>query len=192
MSKGRNGEEFGYTARRVISDWVDLINGVSVELDTKYTSKGNQVEDEAIEMVKDFLGLNPFLLKNTDRFENDWFTGTPDLIVDDLNLIIDVKSSWEYWTFPYMMKDLPEKKYNYQGQGYMDLTGIKDYIVAYVLCNTPEELVDDGVYLDYSCVPLKQRVKLFKVKHDPKSIDLAKSRVEQAREFINDNYVDVS
>ena len=109
---------------------------------SRYTDKGNEVEEQAIELTEDVLGFE-FLTKNDKYFENDYIKGTPDVITT--SLIIDVKSSWSSETFPFFESELPNKDYYYQVMGYMWLTGKKNALISYCLINTPEEIVNDEI-----------------------------------------------
>ena len=69
------------------------------EFRSKYTDKGHIVEDESIDFIGDQLGLG-FLIKNDKQFENDYFTGEPDIIPPNIDLVIDAKNSWSWESFP--------------------------------------------------------------------------------------------
>jgi len=58
-------------------------------INSKYLTKGIQNEDESIEMLS--AKTCEFMLKNEMYFEDDYFTGTPDVITDEY--IIDIKNS---------------------------------------------------------------------------------------------------
>jgi hypothetical protein len=187
--RGKEQGPLGRSSIRVIRDWIDMKNGIDKEFYSKYTEKGSSLENEAIEAVKEYLDLNPFIFKNEESYENDYLTGTPDLKVDEDDTIIDIKISWEYWTFPYMLNTLKETAYDYQLQGYMDLTGYSKAKVVYVLMNTPLDLLDPGdPQIDYSNVPWDKRIKQFEVKKNSSMIDKIYEKVEIARDYISNNY----
>jgi len=58
-----------------------------------------------------------FLFKNEENFTNEWLTGTPDVVTDQV--LIYVKNSWSGSTFPWLDKpdECPNKDYFYQLQG---------------------------------------------------------------------------
>jgi hypothetical protein len=110
----------------------------------KYTEKGVAVEEDAITLycrVK-----KEMFTKNTVRLTNKYFTGELDLFRGESILkatkTIDVKSSWDWTTFPSMC-DVLDSDYDYQGQTYMDLCGAESHTVAYCLVNTPANLILD-------------------------------------------------
>lgn len=173
--------------------------GVRSEFSSKYTDKGNLVEDASIslvESVEDF-GL---LYKNEDSFENDYVTGTPDVLTDEV--LLDVKSSWNIDTFPLFDKELKNKDYYYQLQTYMYLTGRTESYLCYCLVDTPQFIIDAEIRKldkpteqDVNEVKLKHmfydntqkyRVKTFKVEFDAEVIEQIKERIDICREFYND------
>ena len=99
MSNPRSkGELLSATTKTYIKELVlEHKYGIKKEINSRYLDKGNQVEDMAIELAEQALGLG-FVFKNELYFENDHLTGTPDIITD--TLIVDVKSSWNGTTFP--------------------------------------------------------------------------------------------
>lgn len=110
----------------------------------KYTEKGTQVEPDAITLYSR-VKKNVYI-KNDERINNLFFTGEPDLFLGksatDCEIIVDIKSSWSWETFPSML-DTESKDYHQQLQTYMALTGAKIGIVAHCLVNTPADLISD-------------------------------------------------
>jgi len=161
---------------------------------SKYMEKGLAVEDDAIEYISISFPDYPLMLKNEQFFEDEFKTGTPDIILEDE--IIDIKSSWDCFTYPLFEHDLPEQNYYWQMQGYMSLTGKKKSKVIYVLMDTPEELVDKEVRFDpeheaeimdrhtYKNIPSKYRIKEFAVYRNDQDIERINQRVLQCREYI--------
>jgi hypothetical protein len=202
------GELLSQTAKTYIEEQVLRAKyGVIKTFSSRYTDKGNLVEDEAIEMASNALELG-FLYKNHEHFENEWLTGTPDVNTNEI--LLDVKSSWDATTFPFFATEIPTKDYYYQLQGYMELTGKTDALLVYCLVNTPIQMVEDEIRRahwaaqlleeDYDLrdevlkrhnfdhIPLNRRVKVFKVEKDEQVIDEIKDRVELCREYFNTLY----
>jgi hypothetical protein len=197
------GEVLSATTKTYIKELVlEHKYGIKKEINSRYLDKGNQVEDMAIELAEQALELG-FVFKNELYFENDHLTGTPDIITD--TLIVDVKSSWNGTTFPMFEDELPNKDYYWQLQGYMELTGKHNAIVAYCLVDTPEDIVLDEIRRvawakkelepseeteqdvrsqhEFSHIPKDKRVKAFLVEKDEHAIWQIKERVEQCREY---------
>jgi hypothetical protein len=181
--------------------------GIVKTFNSRYTDKGNLVEDESIKLASDVLDLG-FILKNDEHFTNDWVTGTPDVNTDDL--LLDVKSSWDATTFPFFATEIPTKDYYYQLQGYMWLTGKQKSLLVYCLVNTPLDMVQDEIRrahwnanlleesLDlidevqkrhnFDHIPDNRRVKVFEVERDDEVIEQIKERVELCREYYETLY----
>lgn len=167
-----------------LEEWrKQYIYGLRKEVVTKEISKGLIKEDEAIDKVIEWLDL-PFAIKNETRYFDEYFEGEPDLIVDDT--VIDIKNSWDCWTFPLFDKEIPTKAYEYQVQVYMHLTGLKKAKVVYVLLNTPATY--NTQELIYDNVDKKYRYKVFEFNYDPDIIDKLKQRVIDSRNYIK-NYL---
>jgi hypothetical protein len=174
------------------------------EIDSKYLTKGIEKEESAISLLQEYFlknGKNVLLKKNEQFFENDFITGTPDLILSDC--IIDIKCSWGIFTFPFWDKEVKTKDYFYQLQGYMALTGRQSAKLAYCLVNTPEMLVQDEIYRssfkfdtsgeleeqirrnhNFDDIPLEDKIRLFDIPRDEGVIQKIYQRVAQCREYL--------
>ena len=198
-------EVLSQTAKTYVEELArEHLFGIKKVFKSRYTDKGNEVEEQAIELTEDVLGFE-FLTKNEKYFENDYIKGTPDVITT--SLIIDVKSSWSGETFPFFESELPNKDYYYQVMGYMWLTGKKDALISYCLINTPEEIVNDeirrtawGKYEiepseetirevksvhNFNHIPKDRRVKAFHVEFNEGVINEMKTRIEECRKYFN-------
>jgi hypothetical protein len=108
------------------------------DIQTKQMKKGVEAEQDSIDLLSMYLKL-PFS-KNEERFKNDFITGLPDIINGDT--IIDIKSSYDLWTFLGNIPDKLDNLYYWQMQSYMWLTGTKNATIAYCLVNTPESIIE--------------------------------------------------
>lgn len=170
------------TTKTYVFDWLkENIYGYRKELNNKYVTKGLELEDEAIDKAIELLDL-PFTLKNEQFYEDEFFTGTPDLIIKDT--VYDIKCSWDCFTFPLFDTEIPTKNYYYQLQVYMHLLGLKKAKLVYVLLNTPENLASWEQPKDYSELDKKFRIKTFDVDYSEEVIQDLKQRVTNIREFI--------
>ncbi|MCT4261587.1 hypothetical protein HZP32_05615 [Elizabethkingia anophelis] len=182
----------------------DIVFGRSKDIQSKYLIKGLSVEQANIDQYNEVRGL--FLMKNEERFENDYFTGEPDIIED--GIVYDFKSSWDYSTFPLFEEDVPNEDYEYQLQAYMDLLGLNAAKLVYGLVDTPDELIldekrktgwklgfVDGLpeeleaeishNMTYEDIPKQARIKEFDVVRCDKTIALMKTMIDQARSYLN-------
>lgn len=199
-------EVLSQTAKSYIQELAkEHLFGIKKVFKSRYTDKGNEVEDKAIELTEEVLGFE-FLTKNDQYFENDWIKGTPDIITT--SLIIDVKSSWSGDTFPFFEDELPNSDYFYQVMGYMWLTGKKNALISYCLINTPEEIVNDEIRRtawgkfeiepseetirevmalhNFNHIPKDRRVKAFHVEYNEGVINQMKEKIEHCRTYFNE------
>lgn len=108
------------------------------ELRNKYCDKGIQVEEKSFTLFSHVSG-KPFF-KNKERFNNEFITGEPD----NVNMVVrDIKSSWDFSTFPFYETEIPNSMYEWQLQGYLALTGLKEAELVYCLVDTPFKIIDD-------------------------------------------------
>lgn len=169
------------TTKSYVYDWLkEQIYGYRKQLNNKYVNKGLQLEDKAIDKAIEVLNI-PFAIKNEKYYEDDFFCGTPDLIVD--GIVYDIKCSWDCFTFPLFDSEIPTKGYFYQLQVYMHLLGLKKAKLVYVLLNTPDELTYEEKH-DYSAIEEKYKIKTFEIDYDAEVIADLQQRVENIREFI--------
>jgi len=174
------------------------------EFSNKYTEKGIITEDNSIDFVSEQLGIG-LLMKNEKHLDNHIMTGTPDVILKDL--IIDVKNSWDNFTFPLFETEIPNKDYYWQAQCYLYLTGKSDYKLIYILSDTPTHLIEKEAYywcknngyeelnldvykqfirkMTYSDIDDKLKIKIFDIKRNDEDIAKIELRVLECREYIN-------
>ena len=194
------------TAKTYLQEWLkEQIYGRRKDISNKYITKGIQSEDEAIDLLMQYkdLVLNS---KNTERRENEHMTGECDLLYPEM--IFDTKCSYDCFSFPLFKTELrTNHDYYYQGQVYMDLYGVKKHTVAYVLCNTPADIVEQQIrresygldteqknkvfdrvaaYHSYDRIDLSKRIKCFEFDYDDSVIQRIVSRVELCRKYIEE------
>ena len=196
-------EVLSETAKTYIQDlFKERELGIFKDFSSRYTDKGIENEDEAIQMASEVLNWE-FVTKNETRFNNEWLTGEPDVLTE--TLLADIKCSWNGSTFPMFDDKLKNKDYYWQLQGYMMLTDMPQAELVYCLTNTPFQIVEDEVRrahwklnlidedLDvreavqashnFEHIPLELRVKRFIVQKDEKAQEKIKERVMVAREY---------
>ena len=180
---------------------------------SRYTIKGRSVEDESIMLLSRLDGQH--YEKNQKRFQNDYLTGEPDILVsqeENIIKVIDIKSSWDGNTLLSNIGSPLNPLYFHQVQGYMALTGAKSAEVAYVLVNMPQEIINgekNRIFktmnpateenIDYKKaihrlefnmtfdeIPIKERVVRFAVARDEELINKIYQRVEQCRDWLRE------
>jgi hypothetical protein len=190
MANPRNKAELiSKTTLAFVENWLkERLYGYQQEIRSKYIDKGNQLEDLAIDTAIELLDLE-FILKNTDAFEDEFFTGTPDLVTSDE--VLDVKCSWDAYTFPLFDDEMPTKDYYYQLQVYMHLTGKKKSRLVYVLLDTPETMIYE-TKREYGHLEKSLRIKTFDVTYEPEVISELQNRVKTIREILkSDKYAKI-
>ena len=131
--------ELSDTAKTLVKRmWLKYEKGIYTNLKNKYVEKGNLMEEDSISLVSEV--ENSIFVKNTERIENEYFTGEADIIKDLENkrLIIDTKTSWSAETF---MEAKPTLNYEVQGQIYMNLYDADEFELKFCLVDTPEHLI---------------------------------------------------
>lgn len=111
------------------------------EVGSKYTEKGIQVEEYSISLYTRVYGT--LVLKNKERLTNKYFTGETDNKDKLKKIVRDFKSSWDFSTFPFFESEITNNDYDWQLQGYMDLTGMESGELVYCLVDTPYKQIDD-------------------------------------------------
>lgn len=191
----------GKTGETYVKEWLKSeIYGKKKTVISKYMTKGTIEEDSNIDFACKMLGFNA--IKNEQYFENDFICGTPDIILE--NEIIDIKSSWDCFTFPIFDNEI-NIDYYYQLQCYMHLTGKKNSRLVYILGETPENIIVseakklvynfgydyDEAYemtverFNYSNVSDRLRIKTFDVNYDSLVIAKIENRVIECRLLID-------
>lgn len=185
------------------------------DIANRYVEKGTMVEEDSLTLYSRV--KRKFYTKNDEWFTNDFISGTPDIILVDGAMpteIIDIKSSWDIHTFFRAKSKELNKLYYWQLMGYMALTGANLGRIAYCLVNTPESLQDGerkslwykmgqptgdnkewmeackelDIAMIYDDIPMAERVyDSFTVERDENAIQAIYKRVEQCREWMNQN-----
>lgn len=198
--------ELSQTAKSyIISLWLRLEYGYQEPVVTNELMKGNLCEQDSIELVSNLIPASQFRVKNREHYEDEYFTGTPDVILLKDGVIEDLKSSWTLRTF---FEASPGKDYEGQAQVYMHLTGIPRYRLIYCLVDTPDEIVlqemkryyfkfgqDEGnpeyericnaleAMHKVSHIPEKDRMKVYDYHYDTAYIEELIFRVKEARKY---------
>jgi hypothetical protein len=185
------------TAKTQIREcYIESVYGRKKELFTTPILKGIMTEPDSFSLVEEVLGKIYF--KNKEKLENEFITGTPDII--DVETIIDVKSSLDLWTFTAVDEDYALKTYKQQLIGYCWMTGKKKAEIIFCLNNMPESLLEKELYkmnlqseeqrevakknFIYDDIPANKRLKryIFDVTED--DFNAIEERVILAREYM--------
>ncbi len=184
------------------------------DIQTKQMKKGILAEEDSIDLLSRF--LKKALQKNEERIENDFITGLLDIFegesIRKAHNVIDIKSSYDCWTFLANMNGKLDSIYYWQLQSYMWLSGAKTAQVAYCLVDTPDNIIMQEKYyllkkmdvvseespeylaeaakLDFSMrfgdIPIEERVLMFNVDRNEDDILRIQHKVETARDFLHE------
>jgi len=163
----------------------------------KFMRKGTMCETDSIELLERVKGETFF--KNNNQLTNAWFVGTPDVIAIDK--VIDIKTSWDLWTFAGVDEDQAKKDYYYQVLAYMDLTKTQKAELVYCLVSTPPEMINDEMYrpsfymdevesekyrnnYKFDDIDEKSRVKIYTFDYSEEDIERVESKIVLAREYL--------
>lgn len=147
--------ELSKGAKTYLEDlWVQETYKRPKDINSKYMSKGLDVESESLHLANGVLGWD-YSFKEIEemeerkmRLQNEYLTGEPDVHQIPASKhgphLADIKSSWDVHTFPLFKGDI-DPSYYAQGQGYMYITGIDEYELVYCLVDTPEQYILDEI-----------------------------------------------
>ena len=191
------------TASYLYQVYDEVVNGIREVVSTKELRKGLQCEQDSIDLVNRV--HQTFFEKNDERKENDYIQGECD--INAPTLIVDIKTSWNMGTF--RKASLTKNNY-WQMVGYLWLWNKRNGWVAYVLTNTPDEMIADAqrtlawqmgmiddtdpeyiaaaeqieANMTFDRISPDKRVRCFPVELYQDEIAYMKERITAAREFL--------
>ena len=197
------------TAQRHLLDiYISEKYGRKKDIQTKQMKKGVAVEQDSINLLSKYMET-PFE-KNEERLSNAYITGLPDIINE--NMVIDIKSSYDLWTFLGNLPDKLDSLYYWQLMSYMWLTNAEVGYIAYCLSNTPDNIIEQEKYyllknmdvvseespeyvkeamkiefnMKFDDIDVSERVLLFKVDRNDEDIAKIERKVLKAREYLHE------
>lgn len=197
------------TAQRHLLDvYISEKYGRRRDIQTRQMKKGIEVEDDSIALLNKYWTKD--YAKNQERFTNEFITGHPDILEE--GKVVDIKSSYDLWTFLGNLPDKLDNLYYWQLMSYMWLTGATKGHIAYCLSNTPfgiieqekryllnrmdviseesPEYIKEANKLEFSMtfddIDVSERVLIFTVDRNEDDILKIQNRVERAREYLHE------
>lgn len=196
------------TKKHLCDIYVSRVWGKSKDTFTKFTNKGLMVEEDSLTLFSRH--QRQFFTKNEVKLANQYIMGTPDIITSDM--VIDIKSSWDAFTFIKTRFDL-NKMYYWQLQGYMWLAQKEKAMLAYCLINTPDVIVQgekrklawqSGIIDDsdadfqkaleevernhnFDNLTLNERVHIVEIERNEQDIERLINRIKDARLWMQQN-----
>lgn len=119
---------------------------------SKQTDKGTRVEDESIDVYNRLFFTDYKKLVEGDKYAElsvDLLSGHPDVVSIPERKVIDIKSSWDKSTFPKLPEQAKNSTYEWQVKSYLYMMSVmtsEEWTqgeVAFVLVNTPEDLLNE-------------------------------------------------
>lgn len=212
--KAKAAKEAGELSEGAITHLIDIFiserYGRNTDISNKYIQKGLMVEEDSITLYSRY--KKAFFKKNEQHLNNAYIQGTPDLFIgssiQNADEIIDVKSSWDIYTFFRNRFKPINPLYFWQLQGYMALTGVKMARLAYCLVDTPESLIADEIRklgyrmntdskewedacfelsrsMRFEDIPLDERIIEYEIERDEEAISMLYAKIGKARQHLN-------
>lgn len=205
----KDAGELSKTAKtELIKIYIKEVYDREKDITTKQMEKGIVNEDQGIAMLSKYI-MQP-LIKNQERYSNEWVLGHPDII--NTTTVYDTKLSYDLWSFLPNVTEPLDKGYFYQLQGYMWLTGREFGAIAYVLTDCPQNIIEQEkrwllnrmdviseesseyieaaagleINLIYPDIPLKERVLIIPVLRDEELIEKIKFKITKCREYLQE------
>lgn len=210
MTDPRSGTGLSETCKAHLMEcWIAETYGREKVFENKYMTKGTEVEENAITLYS--RAKKKFFKKNTGVLSNEFIIGTPDTY--DVADVIDIKSSWDIFTFFANIFKPLNKDYAWQLSGYRTLLKKLRALLVYCLVDTPGHLIemeknqlrwkmgviDDEahpLYLEacekiennmtFDDIPLDKRYMEFEIPIEDYPIEAAYERIIVCRKFLND------
>lgn len=177
LEANHNNPELPQTCKTYLQEWYandeDIIR-------SKYTDKGEYVEDDLIDFAVEKLGFG-IGEKNRTRISDEYFTGECD--VDLPECVIDVKASWNRKTLQEQAIKKIDYYYKIQLIVYCHLYRKPKGILFYGLMDTPED-VNYGNEILYNNMPDNERWVAYEVLANPELIEFIKLRVIECRKYL--------
>lgn len=167
----------------------------SPDISSKYLTKGNQCEQDSIDLINEVNFAN--YTKNEERktSKNGILSGSCDIFTG--NSIIDIKSSWSLATFPFFKdvaaKDAKLAGYDWQIYGYQLLWEVNIGQIAYCMTTTPFELCsyEDSRIHEVDHIDVGKRVVVADFNITNEIIDQINQKLIDCNEYFNNRLGDL-
>lgn len=177
LLKEHKNPQLPKTCKTFLHEWYANDNE---DIYSKYTAKGEMVEDDLIDFAIAQLGYG-IGEKNRVRISDEYFTGECD--VDLSECVIDVKAAWNKTTLHQRVIEKIDEDYKLQLEIYCHLYGKPKGILFHGLMDTPPD-ANNGNEVIYSDLPDKERWFAFTIPANPTRIDQVRERVLMCREYL--------
>jgi len=194
----------GTAKRRLAQIYTEETTGRKKDIQGMQLEKGLLTEEESITAYSK--ATNTFYKKNKERLSNGYINGEIDFDDEEEDMIIDAKSTWDIFTFDSKMNGMSFIN-EWQGHCYMWLKNRKKFRIAFVLNNTPDELIKRMIKsLEYNFIgsaeeleqakaelidrhtyndlPDERKIRLFDLQRDESKIEAAKLAIPYFRNYL--------
>jgi hypothetical protein len=134
--------------KRILKTYANQVHKRQQSIRSKYLEKGNAREEDAITLLSRV--TKKMYTKNEERLFNAYITGIVDVFqgpeIRKAKHTLDTKCSWSYDTFLEAFFAALNSDYEWQGHGYMDLTGAEMHTVCYCLVNGLLKALNDELF----------------------------------------------
>ena len=178
MSNAKVKGELSAGTKTYLHEWYANDNE---QIHSKYIDKGNAVEDDLITFMAEQLGFG-MADKNMVHASNEFMTGTCDVDLANLDIIVDVKASYNRKTLQQQALDGLDKDYEMQLQGYLHLYGRKKAILFFGLMDTPSTNWSEEIV--YEDMPANERWIGYNIDYNPEFIKAVEERVLMCRMYL--------
>ena len=208
-ARSKSGQLSETCKSELIKVFINEKYGRSKNIQNKYLEKGISQEEESITLYSKF--KKNYFVNNKARMSNEFITGEWDILKNEI--VTDIKTSWDIFSFFKAQNDPLNKDYFFQLQGYMSLTGAKSASLAYCLVNTPLNLIEQekkNLWFKLNCpdlesieylsgceeierlsiyedIPVNERVFEIEIERSEETIEAINKRVIECREWMNEN-----
>lgn len=197
------GELSESAKKHLIDVFVATRYGRHDDIETSAILKGTKVEEQSMNIYSAY--KREFYIKNVELLKNDYIKGTPDIRIKSRKHIVDLKSSWDAFSFYKNIFSSPKSLYRWQVLGYMWLDNAISGSVAYCLVDTPEFLIDIECerlkykvpaselfeaqallrkQLVFSDIPYRERIIEQQIERNQADIDKIKGKVLLGRKYL--------
>ncbi len=128
-----------------------------------------------------------FYVKNKERYENEFLTGEPDIILD--NSIIDIKTSWSLDTWPATPEEGVNKDYEWQIRGYLWLLNKPVGYLIYCMIDTDDVLLgdwDNRFIHKVSHIDPRKRITVLEYQRNTINEEMMVEKLTAATEYYNE------
>lgn len=190
--------------RRLVQIYTEATTGRVKDIKSIAIEKGIKTEEDSITLYS--LRTGKMYRKNKERVGNEFVSGEIDFDDEEMDMVIDTKSSEDVFTFDNSMLSI-NKNYEWQGQCYMWLKNRSRFRLAYCLNNSPEEIIQKILnkekysfigseeewrnYVEfvrhnhiYDDLPIERKVRIYDFYRDEQKIEMIKASVPYFRQFL--------